>query len=139
VHAKTSDKAWLSTGPARGGVDPCTSHAKQQVCYAVLVNHGQTPNKPGLGTPGNANPHLADVMRQAEQELRQLVEERAGVTKRIDTVKRTIAGLVKLFGDGILDAALLDFCRSEERFAPARYHLSVPQSAYGSDATDERR
>lgn len=51
---------------------------------------------------------MQDVIRRAEHELRQLIEERAQVTKRIGAVKQTIVGLANLFGDGILDAALLD-------------------------------
>jgi hypothetical protein len=66
----------------------------------------ETPEKPGAA---EANHHVAEVMRRAEQELHQLIEERAEVTKRIGTVKRTIVGLAKLFGNGNLDAVLLDF------------------------------
>lgn len=51
---------------------------------------------------------MVEVIQQAERELGQLIEERAEVTKRIGTVKQTIVGLANLFGDGILDAALLD-------------------------------
>jgi len=55
-----------------------------------------------------ADLHVADVMQRAERELRQLIHERAVVTKRIGTVKRTIVGLAKLFGDGIPDAVPFD-------------------------------
>jgi hypothetical protein len=71
------------------------------------MDHGQTTEKPAAGSPG-ANRHVQDVIRRAEHELRQLMEERAEVTKRIGTVKQTIVGLANLFGDGILDAALSD-------------------------------
>lgn len=71
------------------------------------MDHGQTPDKVAAGGPG-ANRHVQDVIRRAEHELRQLIEERAEVTKRIGTVKQTIVGLANLFGDGILDAALSD-------------------------------
>jgi len=80
------------------------------------MDHG--PTTPGTtvpGTVGEANPHVLDVMRTAEQELRHLIEERAEVTKRIGTVKQTILGLAKLFGDGILDAALLDLVDHRNR------------------------
>jgi hypothetical protein len=70
------------------------------------MDHARTPDRPGAG---DANPHVADVVRRAEQELCQLIEERAEIRKRIGTVKRTILGLAKLFGDDILDAVLLDF------------------------------
>ncbi len=41
---------------------------------------------------------MAEVMRTAEHELRQLIEERAEITKRIGSIKQTIVGLAKLFG-----------------------------------------
>jgi hypothetical protein len=71
------------------------------------MDHGPTPDKAANGSNG-PNRHVQDVIRRAEGELRQLIEERAEVTKRIGTVKQTIVGLANLFGDGILDAALLD-------------------------------
>src|SRR6202789_4692482 len=71
------------------------------------MDHGQMTEKPAAGAPG-ANRHVQDVIQRAEHELRQLMEERAEVTKRIGTVKQTIVGLANLFGDGILDAALSD-------------------------------
>jgi hypothetical protein len=52
---------------------------------------------------------VTDVVRRAEQELCQLIEERAEIRKRIGTVKRTIVGLAMLFGKDIVDAVLLDF------------------------------
>jgi hypothetical protein len=72
------------------------------------MDHGETGDKGAASAPGGANRHVQDVIRRAEGELRQLIEERAEVTKRIGTVKQTIVGLANLFGDGILDAALLD-------------------------------
>jgi hypothetical protein len=72
------------------------------------MDREQTPNAAALGTPDGDNRHALDVIRQAERELRQLIEERAKVTKRIGSLKQTIVGLADLFGDGILDAALLD-------------------------------
>jgi hypothetical protein len=72
------------------------------------MDDGQTPDNAVSSTPSTANSHVLDVMRQAEQELRQLIDERAAVRRRIGTVKQTIVGLAKLFGDGILDIALLD-------------------------------
>ena len=71
------------------------------------MDHGQTAEKPSTSAPG-ANRHVQDVIQRAERELQQLIEERAEVTKRIGTVKQTIVGLANLFGDGILDDALLD-------------------------------
>ncbi len=52
--------------------------------------------------------HVQEVIRQAHEELRQLLQQRAEVMKRIGTVKQTIAGLANLFGDGVLNDELLE-------------------------------
>jgi hypothetical protein len=52
--------------------------------------------------------HVQEVIRQAHDELRQLLQQRADVMKRIGTVKQTIAGLANLFGDGVLNDELLE-------------------------------
>jgi hypothetical protein len=52
--------------------------------------------------------HVQEVIRQAHDELRQLLQQRAEVMKRIGTVKQTIAGLANLFGDGVLNDELLE-------------------------------
>jgi chorismate mutase len=54
------------------------------------------------------NGHVQEVIRQAHGELRQLLQQRAEVMKRIGTVKQTIAGLANLFGDGVLNEELLE-------------------------------
>ena len=52
--------------------------------------------------------HVQEVIRQAHGELRQLMQQRADVMKRIGTVKQTIAGLANLFGDEVLNEELLE-------------------------------
>ena len=52
--------------------------------------------------------HVQEVVRQAHDELRQLLQQRADVMKRIGTVKQTIAGLANLFGDSVLSEELLE-------------------------------
>jgi hypothetical protein len=52
--------------------------------------------------------HVQEVIRQAHDELRQLLQQRAEVMKRIGTVKQTITGLANLFGDGVLNEELLE-------------------------------
>src|SRR3984957_4197100 len=52
--------------------------------------------------------HVQEVVRQAHEELRQLLQQRADVMRRIGTVKQTIAGLANLFGDGVLSDELLE-------------------------------
>lgn len=54
------------------------------------------------------NSHVEEVVRQAHEELRQLLQQRADVMRRIGTIKQTIAGLANLFGDGVLSDELLE-------------------------------
>jgi hypothetical protein len=58
----------------------------------------------GLLSNGDSNVHM--VVKTAEDELRMLMRERAEIMKRIGTIRQTIFGLVKLFGNGILDEEL---------------------------------
>jgi hypothetical protein len=51
--------------------------------------------------------HVQEVIRQAQDELRGLMQHRADVTKRIGMVKQTISGLANLFGDGFLNEELM--------------------------------
>ena len=55
-----------------------------------------------------ANGHVQEVVRQAHEELRQLLQQRADVMRRIGTIKQTIAGLANLFGDDVLSDELLE-------------------------------
>ncbi len=52
--------------------------------------------------------HVQEVVRQAHDELRQLLQQRAEVMRRIGTVKQTIVGLANLFGDSVLSEELLE-------------------------------
>lgn len=52
--------------------------------------------------------HVQEVIRQAHDELRQLMQQRAEIMKRIGTVKQTISGLANLFGDSVLNDELLE-------------------------------
>lgn len=56
----------------------------------------------------NGNGHVQEVVRQAHEELRQLLHQRAEVMRRIGTIKQTIAGLANLFGDDVLSDELLE-------------------------------
>jgi hypothetical protein len=56
----------------------------------------------------NGNGHVQEVVRQAHEELRVLLQQRSEVMRRIGTVKQTIAGLANLFGDGVLSEELLE-------------------------------
>lgn len=59
-----------------------------------------------IGSAGNG--HVQEVVRQAHEELRQLLQQRADVMRRIGTIKQTIAGLANLFGDEVLSDELLE-------------------------------
>src|ERR1700738_3325512 len=50
--------------------------------------------------------HVQEVLRAAQDELRQAVRQRADAVKRIGTIKQTIVGLANLFGDEILNEEL---------------------------------
>src|ERR1700729_185574 len=56
----------------------------------------------------HVNGHVQEVVRQAHEELRQLLQQRADVMRRIGTVKQTIVGLANLFGDELLSDELLE-------------------------------
>jgi hypothetical protein len=59
------------------------------------------------------NGHLQEVVRRAHEELRQLLQQRAEVMRRIRTIKRTIDGLANLFGDVVLSEGLLELAGSK--------------------------
>jgi hypothetical protein len=62
-----------------------------------------------IDTVGNYNnAHVQEVVRQAHEELRHLLRQRAEVMRRIGTIKQTIAGLANLFGDSVLSEELLE-------------------------------
>ena len=52
--------------------------------------------------------HVQEVIRQAHEELRQLLHQRAEIMKRIGTVKQTISGLANMFGDQVLNEELME-------------------------------
>jgi hypothetical protein len=62
----------------------------------------------GRVIPNGGNGHVQEVVRQAHEELRQLLQQRAEVMRRIGTIKQTIAGLANLFGDSVLSDELLE-------------------------------
>jgi hypothetical protein len=59
-----------------------------------------------IANPGTG--HVEEVVRQAHEELRQLLHQRADVMRRIGTIKQTIAGLANIFGDEVLSDELLE-------------------------------
>lgn len=73
--------------------------------HAAQINDSVSAVR-AIANPGNG--HVEEVVRQAQQELRQLLQRRAEVMRRIGTIKQTIVGLANLFGDGILSEELLE-------------------------------
>jgi hypothetical protein len=72
------------------------------------TGRGEIGNYGNKAMPGSNDPHVLEVVRQAHEELRQLMRQRADVMKRIGTVKQTIVGLANLFGDEVLNEELLE-------------------------------
>lgn len=56
-----------------------------------------------------ADPHVQEVIRSAERELHELLQQRADLMKRIGTIKQTLAGLANIFGDSVLSDELLTY------------------------------
>ena len=54
------------------------------------------------------DPHVKRVIKQAHDELLQLLQQRSDLMKRIGTLKQTISGLANLFGDNVLGDELLE-------------------------------
>ena len=59
-------------------------------------------------SPNTGNGHVQQVVREAHDELRQLLQQRADVMRRIGTIKQTIAGIASLFGDEVLGNELME-------------------------------
>jgi hypothetical protein len=52
-------------------------------------------------------PHVLEVIQSMRLELAELLQQRAEIMRRIGTIRQTLAGLAKLFGDSNLDDDLL--------------------------------
>lgn len=72
------------------------------------MENGQTYSTPFRPVEHYDIAHVQEVVRQAHGELRQLLQQRSEIMKRIGTVKQTISGLANLFGDGVLNEELLE-------------------------------
>jgi hypothetical protein len=56
-----------------------------------------------------ADLHVQEVIRSAERELQELLQQKAELMKRIGTIKQTLAGLANIFGDSVLSDQLLTY------------------------------
>ncbi len=83
------------------------------------------------------NGHVQEVVRQAHDELRQLLQQRAEVMRRIGTIKQTIAGLANLFGDSVLSDELLELVDRKSSGA-TRFHQGLPHHPDGLKTSSER-
>jgi chorismate mutase len=64
-------------------------------------------NGHNTGPLRDADAHVCEVVRSAERELRQLLQQRSEIMKRIGSIKQTLAGLASLFGESVLTDELL--------------------------------
>jgi len=81
----------LGTGAGRLGVE----NEQHRSGFTSLLN-------------SDKDAHVRQVVKQAHEELLQLLRQRAELMKRIGTLKQTIAGLADLFGNGVLSEDLLE-------------------------------
>lgn len=56
---------------------------------------------------GPCDPHVKEVVRAAQTELKDLIRQRTEIMKRIGTVRQTLLGLANLFGDEVLGGELI--------------------------------
>ena len=66
-----------------------------------MDDHSIVDKSAGDITSGT-NPHVKSVVRKAHEELRDLLKQRAVITRKIGVIKQTIVGLINLFGEGVL-------------------------------------
>jgi len=57
---------------------------------------------------GSSSTHVQEVVKAAEEDLRQLIRQRADIVRRIGTIKQTIVGLANIFGDDWFSEELLE-------------------------------
>ena len=84
------------------------------------------------------NGHVLEVVREAHEELRHLLQQRAEVMRRIGTIKQTIAGLANLYGDEVLSEELLELIDRKSSGRRIRLHQSVPHDFDGCESLLER-
>jgi hypothetical protein len=72
----------------------------------VEIELDRSEKEKSVSRPKPGSPDVQVVVNIAHEELRRLIELRADISKRINTIKRTIAGLCNLYDDDELSAAL---------------------------------
>ncbi len=66
-----------------------------------------TTAEPATAMATASAPHVPEVIQSMTQELAGLLQQRAEIMRRIGTIRQTLAGLAKLFGDSNLDDDLV--------------------------------
>jgi hypothetical protein len=69
--------------------------------WGPFVMDSKLTDKAG-STLSGTNSHVEAILQKAHEELCDLLRQRLEVTRRIGSVKQTIVGLIKLFGDGVV-------------------------------------
>ena len=64
---------------------------------------------------GSSSAHVQKVVKAAEEDLRQLIGQRADIVKRIGTIKQTIVGLANIFGNDWLGEELWELVGRKDR------------------------
>ena len=71
------------------------------------MNTTRTELTLGDSGPRSLDPHVREVLRSAELELRGLLRQRMEIMKRIGTIRQTVAGLVSVFENVTVDDDLM--------------------------------
>ena len=66
-------------------------------------------NDKTTATSSPTDPHVLEVIRAAQRELAELMQQRTEIMRRIGTTKQTLIGLARLFGDAALQQELIEF------------------------------
>ncbi len=79
------------------------------VPQSLSTSDGETAINPRLEESARGrNLHMEEVVKIAGEDLRQLLQQRAEIMQRIRTIKQTIVGLARLFGDDRSSEDLLE-------------------------------
>jgi chorismate mutase len=60
-----------------------------------------------LAEDSGTTPHVQEVIRTAERELNELLQQRSEIMRRVGTIRQLLNGMVSLFGETILDQELM--------------------------------
>ncbi len=78
------------------------------VPQSLSTSDGETAMSPRAESAESGNSQVQEVVKAAGKDLRQLLRQRAELTKRIRIMKQTIVGLARLFGDDWFSEELLE-------------------------------